>query len=133
MSLCGQDAVWSRDHQTSGSRGLCSKTFYGSNSCRTVISQSVCQCQSLPLQSSVRIEYRQGFTLESSTWLVNTRQGYKRLTLANTLAYYNTTTNIVFKGFIVQVSGLLLESHLTDRYLTDRHFVDRNFIDKLII
>jgi hypothetical protein len=55
------------------------------------------------------------------------------LTLANTLAYYNTTTNIVFKGFIVQVSGLLLESHLTDRYLTDRHFVDRNFIDKLII
>ncbi len=83
------------------------KTFYGRNCYCIVISQSVSHCHSPPPQSNIcgrgqepkaRVEFHKALSK-------NIRLGQKRMTVVNTLAYYDTETIKSVKSFIVQANG----------------------------
>ncbi len=91
-----------------GSCDLYDTTFYGRNLFRIVISQSSCQCHSLPHQSNI---CGQDLNLPkwSPLWNPPLRIGFQpcpqilsqgELKVKNTLAYYDTIT--VFSSFIVK-------------------------------
>jgi hypothetical protein len=57
-------------------------------------------------EPTIRMGYYQCFTLQAPGVPANARPWCKYLTLANTLAYYDATTIISVKHFIVQILGV---------------------------
>jgi hypothetical protein len=72
---------------------MCYKTFFAQNCYHIIVSESVCHCHSLPRKSNgiittIAVKSRR----KAPDLLTNIILVYKRMAVANTLAYYDTAT-----------------------------------------
>ncbi len=97
--------------------GLYQKTFYSSNCCRVVISQSVCHFLSLPpwpntcgqdQEPTISAESSMGLysgMIEPCPQILDQGRSDRKW---QTLAYYDTATIIAIKSFVVQVPVVIM-------------------------